>query len=148
MNIKLNVNNRIHNIDINPEDRLLNVLRDLSYTSVRCGCGSMSCGLCTVLIDDLPKLSCATLAIRCQDSKITTLEGLTEETEKLREYMAEEGADQCGYCSAGFIVNLVSLKRSKEKVNEQTIKEYLSGNLCRCTGYESQLRAVKKYLEV
>lgn len=65
MNIKLNVNNRIHKIDIDPDETLLNVLRKLSYTSVRCGCESTSCGLCTVLIDEIPTLSCATLAVRC-----------------------------------------------------------------------------------
>lgn len=61
--------------------------------------------------------------------------------------MAEEGADQCGYCSAGFMVNVISLKRKNGNYTDETIKEYLSGNLCRCTGYESQFRAVKKFLE-
>lgn len=146
MNIKLNVNNKEYKINIAPGGSLLETLRELSFSSVRCGCESSSCGLCTVLINDLPMLSCSTLAIKCQDAKITTLEGLTDETEELRAYMAEEGADQCGYCSSGFIVNVISLKRQNRKVNDDEIKEYLSGNLCRCTGYEGQFRAVRKFL--
>jgi carbon-monoxide dehydrogenase small subunit len=101
-----------------------------------------------VWVDGKPVLSCTTLAVRANGKKVTTLEGVPEEAAEFAAYLAKEGADQCGFCSPGFIMNVLALKREIENPTPQQIKEYLSGNLCRCTGYQSQYRALMKYFGV
>ncbi|RVU54107.1 (2Fe-2S)-binding protein [Anaerosphaera multitolerans] len=149
MNINLNINNKIYNLQVDVDEPLLKTLRTLGFKSVKSACETSNCGLCTVLIDDLPHLSCTILSVQCESKKIVTLEGLSEEVKIIGDFIAEEGADQCGFCSSGFIVNVISLKRLYPDIRDELfIKNYLSGNLCRCTGYEGQMRAVRKYLEV
>ena len=97
-------------------------------------------------MDETPVLSCSVLAVRVQDKKIVTLEGLKKEAEEFAHFMAAQGADQCGYCNPGFVMNVLAMERELKQPGEEEIKEYLSGNLCRCTGYVSHLRAVKAYL--
>lgn len=125
---------------------LYDFLRAQGCYSVKCGCETTNCGLCTVWLDEKPVLSCALLAARIDGHHITTLEGLQEEAKEFAMYMGREGADQCGYCNPGFVMNVLAMARDMEHPTEAGIKEFLSGNLCRCTGYVSHMRALKAYL--
>lgn len=125
---------------------LLSLLRSLGCYSVKCGCETTNCGLCTVWIDGVPSLSCSVLAARVEGKQVTTLEGLQEEAEEFAAFLAAEGAEQCGFCSPGFVMNVLAMVRELSDPTEEEIKEYLAGNLCRCTGYMGQLRAIKKYM--
>ena len=104
--------------------------------------------LCTVWVDGKPQLSCAMLAARVDGREVTTLEGLQDEAAEFGSFLAKEGAEQCGFCSPGFIMNVLAMVRELENPKTEEIKEYLEGNLCRCTGYMGQLRAIQKYLEM
>ena len=131
-----------------PDDRLLiDFLRDHGCLSVKRGCESSNCGLCTVFMDDKPVLSCSVLATRVDGHRIDTLEGLQKEAEEFGAFIADQGAEQCGFCNPGFIMNALALFREIEYPNEDEIKEYLAGNLCRCSGYEGQLRGIQAFLE-
>ena len=99
-------------------------------------------------IDGKSRLSCSVLAASVEGSEITTLEGVEEEAAEFGAFLANEGAEQCGFCSPGFIMNVLAMKRELQNPSLEEIKEYLAGNLCRCTGYMGQLRAIQKYMEV
>ena len=114
--------------------------------SVKRGCETANCGLCTVLMDEKPILSCSMLAARIDGKKIVTLEGLQKEAEEFGEFLANEGAEQCGFCNPGFIMNVIAMLRELEEPDEEQIKEYLAGNLCRCSGFVSQTASILKYL--
>lgn len=130
-----------------PADKLLiDLLREKGCHSVKRGCETANCGLCTVWLDEKPVLSCSTPAARVHKRSVITLECLQEEAEDFGRFLAGEGAEQCGFCSPGFIMNVLAMEKELEDPTEEDIKEYLAGNLCRCTGYMGQLRAVKKYL--
>lgn len=126
---------------------LLDTLRGLGCHSVKCGCETTNCGLCTVWINGKSRLSCSVLALSVEGQEITTLEGVKEEAEEFGKFLANEGAEQCGFCSPGFIMNVLAMIRELDNPSVEEIKEYLAGNLCRCTGYMGQLRAIRKYLE-
>ena len=98
-------------------------------------------------LDDVPVLSCSVLAARADGHRVTTLEGLQEEAAEFGAFIADQGAEQCGFCNPGFIMNVLAMEDELENPTEEDMKEYLAGNLCRCSGYESQLRAVKEYLK-
>ena len=125
---------------------LLDFCRKHRCYSVKRGCESGNCGLCTVLLDGKPVLSCSVLAARVDGRSVTTLEGLQEEAAEFGAFIAEQGAEQCGFCNPGFIMNALALFREKPDPNEEEIKEYLAGNLCRCSGYEGQLRGIQNFL--
>ena len=125
---------------------LADVLRQEGYLSVRKGCDTSCCGLCTVWLEGKPVLSCTVPAFRAAGREITTLEGVHEEAEAFARVLAAEGAEQCGFCSPGFIMTVLAMKRELSQPSEEEILHYLTGNLCRCTGYMGQLRAVKIYL--
>ncbi|NCB75923.1 MAG: 2Fe-2S iron-sulfur cluster binding domain-containing protein [Negativicutes bacterium] len=125
---------------------LADVLRQEGYLSVRKGCDTSCCGLCTVWLEGKPVLSCTVPAFRAAGKEITTLEGVSEEAEAFAKVLAAEGAEQCGFCSPGFIMTVLAMKRELSQPSEEEILHYLTGNLCRCTGYMGQLRAVKIYL--
>ena len=125
---------------------LADVLRQEGYLSVRKGCDTSCCGLCTVWLEGKPVLSCTVPAFRAAGKEITTLEGVSEEAEAFAKVLAAEGAEQCGFCSPGFIMTVLAMKRELSQPSEEEILHYLTGNLCRCTGYLGQLRAVKTYL--
>ena len=125
---------------------LLEFLRTKGCYSVKCGCETTNCGLCTVWLDEKPVLSCAVPAARIDGKRVVTLEGLQEEAAEFALYMGREGADQCGFCNPGFVMNVLAMARELDSPTEDEIKEYLAGNLCRCTGYVSHMRALRAYL--
>ena len=146
MQIKVWINSKLYNEEVEADMLLIDFVRSKGYLSVKRGCETSNCGLCTVWLDGTPVLSCSTLAVRANGKKVTTLEGLEEEVLEFGTFMANEGSEQCGFCSPGFIMNVIAMKRELKNPTEDEIKKYLSGNLCRCTGYMGQLRAIKKYL--
>lgn len=148
MRIELVINDVKHALEVGLAEMLVDTLRREGYFSVRTGCDTTSCGLCTVWVDDRPVLSCSYPAFRAAGKKVTTLEGVRDEAEAFAAFLVGEGADQCGYCSPGFIMTVLAMKRELENPTEADIVHYLTGNLCRCTGYMGQLRAVKKFLGV
>ena len=116
--------------------------------SVKKACETSCCGLCTVWLEDKPILSCSILSLRIHGKKITTIEGVPKEAEEFARVLTAEGAEQCGFCSPGFIMNVLAMKNELVNPSEEEIIHYLTGNLCRCSGYMGQLRAVKTYLGV
>lgn len=146
MNIKFWLNGTQHQEEINPGMLLIDFLREKGCYSVKRGCETANCGLCTVLMDEKPVLSCSMLAARIDGKKIVTLEGLQEEAQEFGTFLANEGAEQCGFCNPGFIMNVIAMLRELEEPNEEQIKEYLAGNLCRCSGFVSQTASILKYL--
>ena len=133
--------------DIAPDTFLIDFVRSEGCKSVKRGCDTSNCGLCTVFIDDKPALSCSVLAARADGHKVTTLEGLQKEAEEFGAFLADQGAEQCGFCNPGLIMNAIALFRENPQPTENEIKEYLAGNLCRCSGYEGQLRAILNFIE-
>ena len=148
MLIHIFINGEKRKIHCSPDDMLMDVLRDAGYKSVKCGCDTTSCGLCTVWLEGVPVLSCSVPAARCNNKNVTTLEGVQDEAGVIGSLLVDEGADQCGFCSPGLIMNIIAMKKELVDPTEEDIKHYLAGNLCRCTGYMSQLHAVKKYMGV
>lgn len=146
MNIKFNLNGVLVEAEISADTLLLDLLREKGCYSVKRGCETANCGLCTVWLDEKPILSCSTLATRVDGRHVMTMEGLQEEAAEFGSFLAGEGAEQCGFCSPGFIMNVLSMERELKDPTEEEILEYLAGNLCRCTGYMGQLRAIHKYL--
>lgn len=147
MEIKFWLNGKLIEDTIEPDTPLLEYVRSKGCLSVKRGCETSNCGLCTLWIGEKPVLSCTVLAVRANGKKVTTLEGLQDEAYEFGKFMAGEGADQCGYCNPGFIMNVLAMARELKEFSDEDIKEYLVGNLCRCTGYMGQFRAVKKYLD-
>ena len=147
MEVKFQLNGKPAAADIEPDCMLLDLLRDMGCYSVKRGCDATNCGLCTVLVDGKPSLSCAMPAARAEEKEIVTLEGLQEEAEDFGRFLAKEGAEQCGYCSPGFIMNVIAMMRELKDPSIEEIKEYLAGNLCRCSGYEGQMRAIQNYMK-
>ena len=148
MQVELIVNGKKHNLNVDGDEVLLDTLRKLGYYSVKRGCDTTNCGLCTVWINEKPTLSCSTLTIKANGKKITTLEGVQKEAEEFAKIFTAEGAEQCGFCSPGFVLTVISMKKELVNPTDEEIKHYLAGNLCRCTGYMGQMRAIKKYLGV
>ena len=132
--------------DVAPDTLLIDFVRAHGCKSVKRGCETANCGLCTVFMDGTPILSCSMLVARADGHSITTLEGLQDEAAEFGAFIADQGAEQCGFCNPGFIMNALALVREKEYPSEDEIKEYLAGNLCRCTGYEGQLRGIQAFL--
>ena len=146
MTLEFVLNGRKTSVTCDADDSLYNVLRGLGMYSVKCGCETTNCGLCTVHMDGKAVLSCAVPAARCAGHEITTMEGLQDEAKKLGECLAGEGAEQCGFCAPGMMMNVFALAKENPNATDSEIDAYLAGNLCRCSGYVSQRRAVKKYL--
>ncbi|PNV64077.1 (2Fe-2S)-binding protein [Clostridium sp. chh4-2] len=147
MTIQFILNGLPTKAEIEADTLLLDLVRSKGCYSVKRGCETSNCGLCTVWVDEKPVLSCSTLAARVDGHSVITLEMLQEEAEEFGRFLAGEGAEQCGFCSPGFIMNVLAMEKELKNPSEEEIKEYLTGNLCRCSGYMGQLRAVKKYLD-
>ena len=146
MEIRLWINNRQITADIAADIMLVDFLRQQGYLGVKRGCDTANCGLCTVWLEGKPILSCSTLAITVNGKHITTIEGVETEAAAFGQFMADQGAEQCGFCSPGFVLTVLAMEKELSNPSDEDIKSYLSGNLCRCTGYMSQLRAIKNYL--
>ena len=147
MLVEITVNGKKIKKEIDADMVLLDFVRQAGCYSVKRGCETSNCGLCTVFLDEKPVLSCSVLAARANGHSVTTLEGLQEEAEEFGAFIADKGAEQCGFCNPGLMMNAIALFRENPDPNEEEIKEYLSGNLCRCSGYEGQLRGIQAFLE-
>ena len=147
MEIKLKLNGKNIVASVEADTVLLDLLRDKGCLSVKRGCDTSNCGLCTVLMDGKPILSCSTLAVRADGHEICTLEGLQKEAEDFIGFIADQGADQCGFCNPGLVMNTIALLRENPDPTDDEIRAYLAGNLCRCSGYEGQLRGIRAYLD-
>ena len=147
MEIKLTLNGKPVTAMIEADTLLIDFLRTQGCFSVKRGCETSNCGLCTVLMDDVPVLSCSVLAARADGHKITTLEGLQEEAAAFVSFIADQGAEQCGFCNPGFVMNTIALLRENPDPTDDEIRQWLAGNLCRCSGYEGQLRGIRAYLD-
>ena len=147
MKISLMLNGTKIEREIAPDLLLIDFVREEGCYSVKRGCETSCCGLCTVFLDEKPVLSCSVLAARADGHAVTTLEGLQKEAEEFGAFIADQGAEQCGFCNPGMIMNAIALFRENPDPTEEEMKEYLAGNLCRCSGYEGQLRGMKAFLE-
>ncbi|WP_297598044.1 2Fe-2S iron-sulfur cluster-binding protein [uncultured Cetobacterium sp.] len=141
------INNRKKELLIKDDEYLVDTLRSAGYLSVKKGCDTGACGLCTVLLNDSPILSCSTLSARVEGKKISTIEHFPKEAKLFASFMTQEGAEQCGFCSPGFTLTVIAMIRELKNPSDDDIMHYLNGNLCRCSGYVSQLRAIKKFME-
>lgn len=147
MQISIKLNGKTVNDNIDADMLLIDFVRKHGCLSVKRGCDTSNCGLCTVFLDNKPVLSCSVLAVKANRKEVTTLEGLQEEARDFGQFIAEQGAEQCGFCNPGFIMNTIALLRENPNPTDEEIKEYLAGNLCRCSGYEGQLRGIKNFLK-
>ena len=147
MNINFWLNGVNRHAEIHPDTLLIDFLREQGCFSVKRGCETANCGLCTVLMDGRPILSCSTLAARIEGKKIVTLEGMQREAQEFGSFLANEGAEQCGFCNPGFIMNVFAMLAEIKDPTEEQIKEYLAGNLCRCSGFVSQTKSILKFLK-
>lgn len=148
MQIEVTINDKLMTWDVEKDEFLADTLRSHGFLSIRKACNTSCCGLCTVWLEDKPVLSCSILSVRIHGKKITTIEGVAKEAEDFARVLTAQGAEQCGFCSPGFIMNVLAMKNELVNPSEEEIIHYLTGNLCRCTGYMGQLRAVKSYLGV
>lgn len=147
MEVKLTLNGKVITETVDADQLLIDFVRAHGCYSVKRGCETSNCGLCTVLMDGTPVLSCSVLTGRASGHKIQTLEGLQEEAEEFVGFIADQGADQCGFCNPGFVMNTIALLREIPDPTDDEIRAYLAGNLCRCSGYEGQLRGIRAYLD-
>ena len=146
MEVTLTLNGKRITRSVDADMALLDFVRNEGCYSVKRGCDTSNCGLCTVLMDGKPILSCSMLAARADGHSIQTLEGLQEEAAPFVGFIADQGADQCGFCNPGFVMNTVALLRENPDPTDDEIRAFLAGNLCRCSGYDGQLRGIRSYL--
>ncbi len=147
MQLEATINGRSVMLDFPYGEFLSETLRRYGFLSVKEGCDTGSCGLCTVWLEGRPVLSCSTLSARVAGREITTIEAVQAEAEEFAQFMVAEGAEQCGFCAPGFTMTVLAMKRELQQPTEEEINHYLAGNLCRCSGYKGQLRAIKKFME-
>ena len=139
--LSLRVNGETREVVVRPAETLLHVLRiKLGLTGTKLGCENGDCGACTVLLDGKPVKSCMVLAVEAEGIEITTIEGLSG-TPIQKAFLAAAGY-QCGFCTPGFIVNAYALLKTHPHPDPETIRTWMDGNLCRCTGYEAIQRAI------
>lgn len=147
MKIAFWLNGEPTSYDVRPGEFLAAALRRHGVMSVRVGCDGSSCGACTVLLDERPVLSCGVLAAGVDGHHVTTVEGIQAEAAHLADCFAAEGADQCGFCNAGLALLVHAMKKELPDPSDEEIRHYIVGNLCRCTGYRSQLKAIRRFLQ-
>ncbi len=148
--LELKINGRTHELAVEPNKLLLDVLRqDLGLTGSKRGCDDSSCGACTVQIDGTPMLACTMLAVSCEGREITTVEGIAEHgaLAAIQKAYGEWGGAQCGYCTPGFMMTVDHLLRENPDPTEDEVRNALSSNLCRCTGYTQMYQAIKAAIE-
>ena len=146
MEVTLTLNGKRITRSVDADMALLDFVRNEGCYSVKRGCDTSNCGLCTVFLDDKPVLSCSVLVARAGGHRVTTMEGLQKEAAEFGAFIADQGAEQCGFCNPGMIMNALALFRENPEPSEDEIKEYLAGNLCRCSGYEGQLRGIQNFI--
>ena len=146
MIVEIKLNGRTRTFDVDPGEYLLDTLRTHHVLSVRKGCDESSCGVCTILLNDKPVLSCSVLSAQAHGKSILTVDGLHEEIEKISNYFSDEGADQCGFCNPGLALSTYALKQKSVPPTDAEIKRFIVGHLCRCSGYQAQYKAIKRYL--
>ena len=146
MEVTLTLNGKKITRSVEADMALLDFVRAEGCLSVKRGCDTSNCGLCTVYLDDKPVLSCSVLVARAAGHRVTTMEGLQKEAAEFGAFIADQGAEQCGFCTPGMIMNALALFRENPEPTEDEIKEYLAGNLCRCSGYEGQLRGIQNFI--
>jgi carbon-monoxide dehydrogenase small subunit len=144
--ISLTINGILHEVAIEPRRTLLELLReDLGLIGTKKGCGIGDCGACTVLVEGVATLSCLTLAIQVDGRSVETVEGLAEngKPNRLQQSFVELGAIQCGFCTPGMLMTVTELLRRNSHPGEREIRKAISGNLCRCTGYQKIVEAIQ-----
>jgi len=144
--VSLTVNGVLHEVAVEPRRTLLELLRDdLGLTGTKKGCGIGDCGTCTVLLDGVATFSCLTLAIQADGRNVETVEGLAEngKPNRLQQAFIDHGAIQCGYCTPGMLMTSTELLRRNPHPDEGEIRKAISGNLCRCTGYQKIVEAIQ-----
>jgi aerobic-type carbon monoxide dehydrogenase small subunit (CoxS/CutS family) len=142
---RLNVNGTPYQVELDPHVNLLDAVRDaLGLTGSKEGCDDSECGACMMLLDGKPVNSCSYLALQAEGRDVTTVEGLAEgdELAPLQRALLEHGGVQCGFCTPGMLISATALLRSNPHPSEEDVRIALSGNLCRCTGYDGIVRAV------
>ena len=146
LKIKLSINGKQGNYEIQPNERLLDFLRKQGFKGAKKGCAEGTCGACTILLDGLPVYSCIMLTHQAAGHEITTIEslGTVKEPHLIQKTFVEEGAVQCGFCTPGMVLSTYALLEKNPSPTEDEIKTALDGNLCRCTGYVNIINAVKK----
>lgn len=147
MKLSFNVNGRDVRLEVPADRRLIDILReDLDLTGAKEGCSEGECGACSVLMDGLAVHACLTLAAELEGKRIVTIEGLEKdgELDPLQKNFVSEGAVQCGYCSPGMIISAKSLLLHHPDPSEEEIRTAISGNICRCSGYQQIIRAIQK----
>jgi aerobic-type carbon monoxide dehydrogenase small subunit (CoxS/CutS family) len=146
MKITITVNGKPRSFDVEPNTLLLNLIREnMLLTGAKYGCGVGECGACTVLLDGESVLACMILAVDADRRNVETVESLGEydHLHPIQEAYLEEGAVQCGFCTPGFVMSTKALLSEKPQPTETEIREYLKGNMCRCTGYVNIVKAVQ-----
>ena len=144
--VTLTINGSNKQIAIKPSDTLLRVLREkVDLTGTKIGCENGDCGNCTVLVNGKPIKSCMVLACELEGEEITTIEGLSDT--KIQETFLSEGGFQCGFCTPGFLLNAFALLEKHPEADDETCKDWLQSNICRCTGYEGIKKAIQKAKE-
>ena len=144
--ISLKVNGKVYELEVYPHKTLLEVLRnELGLTGAKEGCGEGACGACTIIQDGKPIRSCLALAVEAQGKDILTIEGLAKDgrLHPLQESFIQHGAIQCGFCTSGMILTSKALLEENPQPSERAIREWISGNLCRCTGYAKIIEAIQ-----
>jgi carbon-monoxide dehydrogenase small subunit len=147
LHVELTVNGEAAEVSFAPYKTLLEVLReDLALTGTKHGCELGECGACAVLVDGEPKLSCLVLAVECAGRSVETVEGLASgaNLHPLQAAFADLGAAQCGYCTPGILMTAKVLLEKEPSPSRERIKEAISGNLCRCTGYQQIFEAIEE----
>ena len=146
MDVTLTLNGKKITRSVDADMALFDFVRNEGCYSVKRGCDTSNCGLCTVYLDDKPVLSCSVLVARANGHKVTTMGGMQAEVAEFGAFIADQGAEQCGFCNPGMIMNALALFKENPNPTEEEIKEYLAGNLCRCSGYEGQLRGIQNFI--
>lgn len=141
------LNNTEVTYNVRPGEYLAETLRNHGIKSVKVGCNESTCGSCTLLVENKPVMSCSILTASIEGKHVTTIEGIQEEAAKISYHFSEEGADQCGFCNVGYALVVYSLKREYKNPTDEEINNYIVGNLCRCSGLQSQVKAIKAYLK-
>jgi len=146
MKLKFGLNGHLVALEVSGAERVLDLLRDLGLVGTKEGCGKGECGACTVLLDGAPVCSCLLLTSQISGRRITTIEGLAEgnKLHPVQKAFADAGAVQCGFCTPGLVLSAAALLDANPNPTREDVRRALSGNLCRCTGYEKVFEAVER----